>query len=87
MGTLVRKMAAAGAAAAAAIAARRAVDLGWTMVRGHEPPTAADVRDDTALRDLLLWAVVVIGAVKIARAVAASTTDSLLSSKDEDDEG
>jgi hypothetical protein len=84
VGTLVRKMAAAGAAAAAAVAARRAVELGWTMVRGQEPPTAADVTSDTELRDLLVWSAVVIGAVAVARSIAAGATDSLLSSKSDD---
>lgn len=86
MGTLVRKLAAAGAAAGAAVAARRAVEIGWTMVRGQEPPTAADVVSDTELRDLLLWSVVVVGAVAVARSVAAGATVSLLSPKDEQDD-
>ena len=86
MGTLVRKLAAAGAAAGAAVAARRAVEIGWTMVRGKEPPTATAVVSDTELRDLLLWSVVVVGAVAIARSVAAGATVSLLSPKDEQDD-
>ena len=86
MGFLVRKLAAAGAAAAAAVAARRAVELGWTMVRGEEPPTAADVASDTELRDLLLWSLVVVGAVAVARSVAAGAAVSLLSPKDEQDD-
>jgi hypothetical protein len=86
VGTLVRKLVAAGAAAGAAVAARRAVELGWTMVRGQEPPTAADVVSDTELRDLLLWSAVVIGAVAVARSVAAGAAVSLLSPKDDEDE-
>lgn len=85
---MLSKMAAAGAAVGAGVAARRAVELGWTMVRGSEPPTAADVTNDsdTELRDLLLWAVVVVGAVAVARSVAAGVAVSLLSSKDDRDE-
>lgn len=81
---IVRKLAAAGAATAAAVAARRAVELGWTLVRGQEPPTAADVTGDTELRDLLLWSLVVIGAVAVARSVAAGATNSLLGGGDDD---
>lgn len=84
MGTLVRKMAAAGAAAAAAVAARRAVEYGWTMVRGDDPPTAADVTGDTELRDLLVWSAVVAGAVIVARKLAAGATENLLSSDSEE---
>ena len=82
MGTLVRKLAAAGAAAAAAVAARRAVELGWTLARGEDPPSAADVTGDTELRDLLVWSAVVAVAVIVARKVAAGATESLLSSED-----
>jgi hypothetical protein len=86
VGTLVRKLAAAGAAAGAAVAARRAVELGWTMVRGEEPPTAADVTGDTELRDLLLWSAVVIGAVAVARSLAAGATVKLLGASEDQDE-
>ena len=79
-------LAAAGAAAGAGVAARRAVELGWTIVRGSEPPTAADVVSDTELRDLLLWSVVVVGAVAVARSVAAGVAVSLLSGKDDQDQ-
>lgn len=78
MGTLMTKLAAAGAAAAAAVVARRAVEYGWTQLRGEDPPTAADVQDDTELRELLLWAAVLTGAVVLARKVATSTTEQLL---------
>ena len=78
MGILTRKLAAAGAAAAAAVAARRAVELGWKLSTGKEPPTASDLSDDTELRDLLLWSAVVAGAVLIARRIAVSTTEDLL---------
>jgi hypothetical protein len=83
---MLSKLAAAGAAAGAAVAARRAVELGWTIVRGNEPPTAADVVSDTELRDLLLWSVVVVAAVAVARSVAAGAAVSLLSPKDDQDE-
>ncbi|MCC5948483.1 MAG: DUF4235 domain-containing protein [Nitriliruptoraceae bacterium] len=72
------RLAAAGAAAAAAVAARRAVELGWKLTTGDEPPTARDVADDATLRDLLLWSAVVAGAVIIARKVATSATEDLL---------
>ncbi len=84
---MLSKLAAAGAAAGAAVAARRAVELGWVIVRGNEPPTAADVASDTELRDLLLWSVVVVAAVAVARSVAAGAAVSLLSRKDDQDEG
>lgn len=72
------RLATAGAAAAAAVAARRAVELGWKLATGNEPPTAGDVSDDATLRDLLLWSAVVAAAVVVARKVAASATEDLL---------
>lgn len=84
---MVTALGAAGAAQGAAVAARRAVELGWTIVRGNEPPTAADVVSDTELRDLLLWSAVVVGAVAVARSVGAGVAVSLLSSKDDEDKG
>jgi hypothetical protein len=75
---LVRRMATAGAAAAAAIAARKAVEVGWTMVRGEDPPTAGGVSNDTELRDLLVWSAVLTVAVVVARKVAVSATEDLL---------
>lgn len=82
MGTLMTKMAAAGAAAAAAVVARRAVEFGWTFVRGEEPPTAEGVRGDTELRDLLLWSAVLTGAIVLARKIATSKTEQLLGDDD-----
>jgi hypothetical protein len=86
VGLVTRKMAAAAAAAAAAVAARRAVELGWKLSTGKEPPTAKDLSGDgdTELRDLLLWSVVVAGAVVIARRIAVSTTEDLLGASEED---
>jgi hypothetical protein len=75
---LVRRMATAGAAAAAAIAARKAVEVGWTMVRGEDPPTSGGVSNDTELRDLLVWSAVLTVAVVVARKVAVSATEDLL---------
>lgn len=83
MGILTRKFAAAGAAAAAAVAARRAVELGWKLSTGNEPPTAQDLSGDTELRDLLLWSAVVAAAVVIARRIAVSATEDLLGADDD----
>lgn len=84
MGTIVRKLAATGAAAAAAIGARRAVELGWRMVRDEEPPSAADVTGDTELRDLLLWSAIVAVAIIVARKIAVGATEGILGAPDED---
>ncbi len=75
---LVQKMMAAGAAAAAAVVARRAVEYGWTLVKDEPPPTAAGLRGDTELRDLLLWSGLVAGAVILARKLATDRTERLL---------
>jgi hypothetical protein len=83
VGLVTRKMAATAAAAAAAVAARRAVELGWKLSTGKEPPTAKDLSDDTDLRDLLLWSAVVAGAVLIARKIAVSTTEDLLGANED----
>lgn len=85
MGILVTKLAAAGAAAGAAVAARRAVELGWTRIRGEDPPTAADVSDDRDLRDLLLWSAVLAASVMVARRFAANKTEQLLGGGEDDD--
>ena len=84
MNALVRRMVAAAAAAAAAVAARRVVELGWTMVRDEPPPTAAGVRGDTELRDLLLWSALVASAVVLARKIATDRTAELLGDPDDD---
>lgn len=78
MNAVLRRMLAAAAAAAAAVAARQAAELGWTLVKDEPPPTAAGVRGDTELRDLLLWSVIVAGAVVLARKVATQRTERLL---------
>lgn len=80
MGMLMRRFIAAGVAAGAAVAARRGAELGWTLVRGEDPPTAADVTGDAELRDLVLWSALVAGAVIVARLVAKSKTKDLLKS-------
>jgi hypothetical protein len=77
MQLVVRRLATAGATAAAAIAARKAVEVGWHMVRGEDPPTSGIPQDDTELRDLLIWTAVLSAAVVIARKVATSATDSI----------
>ena len=78
MNAVLRRMLAAAAAAAAAVAARQAAELGWTLVKDEPPPTAAGVRGDTELRDLLLWSAIVAGAVVLARKVATQRTERLL---------
>lgn len=78
MNALLRRIIAATAAAAAAVAARKAVELGWTLARDEPPPTAAGVRGDAELRDLLLWSGLVAGAVVLARKVATDRTGRLL---------
>jgi hypothetical protein len=78
MQALLRKVIAAGAAAGAAVAARKAVELGWGLARDEAPPTAADVRDDAGLRDLLVWSALVTGAVVVARRLAVSRATRLL---------
>ncbi len=82
MTALLRKMLAAAAAAAAAVAARKAVELGWTLVKDEAPPTADGVRGDTELRDLLLWSGLVAGAVVLARKVATDRTEQLFGDED-----
>jgi hypothetical protein len=82
VGPLVTKLAATGAAAAAAVVARRAVEYGWTYVRGEDPPSADEVGDDRELRDLLLWSAVLTGAVVVARKIASSKTEQLLGDDD-----
>jgi hypothetical protein len=79
---LLRRMLAAAAAAAAAVAARKAVELGWTLARDEPPPTAEGVRGDTELRDLLLWSALVAGAVVLARKIATDRTEQLFSGDD-----
>jgi hypothetical protein len=74
---LLRRMIAAATAAAAAVAARKAVELGWTLARNEPPPTAEGVRGDTELRDLLLWSALVAGAVVLARKIATDRTEQL----------
>jgi len=74
---LLRRMIAAGAAAAAAVAARKAVELGWTFAKDEPPPTAEGVRGDAELRDLLLWSALVAGAVVLARKVVTDRTEQL----------
>ncbi|MFO7960535.1 MAG: DUF4235 domain-containing protein [Nitriliruptoraceae bacterium] len=75
MNALLRRMIAAGAAAAAAVAARKAVELGWTLAKDEPPPTAEGVRGDTELRDLLVWSALVAGAVVLARKVATDRAE------------
>ena len=82
MNALLRRMIAAGAAAAAAVAARKAVELGWTLVKDEPPPTAQGVRGDTELRDLLLWSGLVAGAVVLARKVASDRTEQLFADEE-----
>ena len=49
------------------------------MARGEDPPTRrTDADDDTQLRDLMLWFAVVTIAVMLARKLAASKTEELL---------
>lgn len=82
VGALVRRTAGMGIAALATVVARRAVEYGWTAVRHQEPPSSSDVRNDTELRDLLLWSALLAAAVVVARKIATSTTDRLLGADD-----
>lgn len=82
MNALLRRMIAAAAAAAAAVAARKAVELGWTLAKDEPPPTAEGISGDTELRDLLLWSALVAGAVVLARKVATDRTERLLGDDD-----
>lgn len=82
MNALLRRMIAAAAAAAAAVAARKAVELGWTLAKDEPPPTAQGIRGDTELRDLLLWSALVAGAVVLARKVATDRTEHLLGNEE-----
>jgi hypothetical protein len=75
---LVRRTIAAAAAGAAAVAARKAVELGWRLARDEPPPTAEGVRGDAELRDLLLWAALVAGAVVLARKVVTDGAERFL---------
>jgi len=83
MQALLRRIIAAGAAAAAAVAARKAVELGWGLARDGSPPTAVDVQSDAELRDLLLWSVLVAGAVVVARKLAVSRAERLFGGGEE----
>lgn len=83
MQALLRRIVAAAAAGAAAVAARKAVELGWALVRDEGPPSAAGVADDRDLRDLLLWSGLVAAAVVVAQKLAVSRTADLLSGDDE----
>lgn len=78
MNPLVTKLAATAAATGAAVAARKAVEVGWRELRGEEPPTLRDGEGDTHLRDLMLWAAIVTGAVIVAKKLAGSTTVKVL---------
>jgi hypothetical protein len=84
------KLAASAAATIAAVAARRAAELGWKLATGEEPPTARerqdrDIEDDAELRDVLLWTGLVVVTVLLARKLAFSRTQALMS-KDDDEE-
>jgi len=80
---LLRRIIAAAAAAAAAVAARKAVELGWTLARGEPPPTSEGVVGDAELRDLLVWSALVAGAVVLARKVATGRAEGLFARSDE----
>lgn len=70
MNVILARGAAIAATAAATVGAKRVAEFGWERFTGDEPPTAGDVGDDSNLRDLLLWFVVVTTVVAIARTVA-----------------
>lgn len=72
------RMITAAAAAAAAVAARRAVELGWKLATGDEPPTPGEVTGDTELRELVLWSALLAAAVVLARRVITARTEALL---------
>lgn len=77
MPSLLTRSVSTAAAAAAAVAARRAAEAGWRLWHGSEPPRAADIVSDTDLRDLLVWSLVLAGAVEVARRVASAGADRL----------
>jgi len=75
MTSILARLAATGAAAAGTVAARRGAEQAWRATRGQDPPDASAVaEDDTGLRDLLLWSLVLAGSVSVARRLAASAT-------------
>lgn len=78
MPPFLARMLTAAAAAAAAVAARRAVELGWKLATGDEPPTPGEVSGDTELRDLVLWSALLAGTVVLARKLVTSKAEALL---------
>lgn len=78
MPSLLTRSVSTAAAAAAAVAARRAAETGWRLWHGDAPPHAADVASDTDLRDLLVWSLILIGAVEVARRLASAAAGRLL---------
>jgi hypothetical protein len=78
MRTLVIRVAAASAAAGAAVGARKAAEAGWRAYRGEEPPTGNPLTGDRDVRDVVLWTVTVVGSVWLAKRLASSATERLL---------
>ena len=78
MRNLVIRAAAAAAAAGAAVAARKAVESGWRVYRGEEPPSPNPFDEGTDLRDFLVWTAAVAGTVWAARRLAIRGTERLL---------
>jgi hypothetical protein len=78
------KLAVTAAATAAAVAARRAAELGWKVATGDEPPRAGPVGNDRELRDLMAWTGVVVLSVLVARKLAVSKAERLLTPVDDE---
>jgi hypothetical protein len=76
------RVAGTAAAAGAAIAARKAVESGWRLYRGEEPPSPNPFDEDTDLLDFVLWTAVVAGTVWAARRLAVKGTERLLAAAD-----
>lgn len=76
--SILARLAAAGAATAATAAARRGAEQAWRATRGEDPPDPTSaVEDDTDLRDVLVWSLVLAGTVFVAQRVASKATRSI----------
>lgn len=74
----IRGLVLTAAGAAGVIAGRRAAEAGWRTVRHEPPPQLGDASpgdDDTALRDLLAWGVVLSATTAVARRLGVAVAD------------
>ncbi len=76
------KMISALVGAGAAFAARKLLSVGWKKVTGKEPPEHPE-DPQVALRDALIWGVLVGAAVQTARMLATRATMQRHSNSDE----